>query len=240
MRLITLNLWGGKRYDDIVEFLQREKEDTDIFCFQEVFDSDREEGKGFVPNLYNRLKSILDDFNSYYVATEHGVDFDDVVDYELSVGNAIFVKNDVLTHDNVQIYDGGNNIQDWSRKAHAIELEDSIICNVHGAWLNNKKRAHPKRREQSKRINTFLDQWNKPAVVCGDFNMLPDIPSMDILEEGRVNWIKEKNITDTRTSYFHYGIRYADYVLTSPSLDVKSFEVMPDEVSDHAPLLLVV
>ena len=51
MKIITLNLWGGKIYDKLIEFL-KSKQDVDIFCFQEVFDSqEKEEARGHRANL---------------------------------------------------------------------------------------------------------------------------------------------------------------------------------------------
>ena len=36
MQLLTLNIWGGKRYDTLLDWLCAQRE-TDIVCLQEVF-----------------------------------------------------------------------------------------------------------------------------------------------------------------------------------------------------------
>lgn len=36
MKLISLNIWGGKLWNDLVILLEYHAADTDIFCFQEV------------------------------------------------------------------------------------------------------------------------------------------------------------------------------------------------------------
>ncbi|HSE34638.1 MAG TPA: endonuclease/exonuclease/phosphatase family protein, partial [Candidatus Paceibacterota bacterium] len=76
-----------------------------------------------------------------------------------------------------------------------------------------------------------------------DFNILPDTESMSILENGMRNLVKEFGVESTRTPlYRHYSNpeepNYADYVLVSPDVRVTRFEVLPDVVSDHSPLLL--
>ena len=50
------------------------------------------------------------------------------------------------------------------------------------------------------------------------------------------NLIKEYGITSTRTSLYPKEGKFADYVFTSKGVDVETFKVLPDEVSDHAPL----
>ena len=55
---------------------------------------------------------------------------------------------------------------------------------------------------------------------------------------GMRNLIKEYNITSTRTSFYKKPVRFADFVFVSKDIKVNDFKVLPDEVSDHAPLFL--
>jgi endonuclease/exonuclease/phosphatase family metal-dependent hydrolase len=55
---------------------------------------------------------------------------------------------------------------------------------------------------------------------------------------GCIDLIKKYGITSTRTSLYLKPIKFADYVFVSKGIDVIDFKVLPDEVSDHAPLLL--
>jgi endonuclease/exonuclease/phosphatase family metal-dependent hydrolase len=78
-----------------------------------------------------------------------------------------------------------------------------------------------------------------PYVLCGDFNLLPESESLLMLEQyGLRNLIREFGITSTRTSLYPKEGRFADYAFISEGIQLKSFEVLPDEVSDHAPLLI--
>lgn len=54
------------------------------------------------------------------------------------------------------------------------------------------------------------------------------------------NLIREYGITSTRTSFYQKPEKHADYVFVSEGISVKAFTVLPDEVSDHAPLLLAI
>ena len=91
---------------------------------------------------------------------------------------------------------------------------------------------------QSQRIKKFMQAINSPKILCGDFNLRPDIESMKILEEEMNNLIKIFNITTTRTNLYTKQERFADYILTSPEIIINKFAVLKDEVSDHAPLLI--
>ena len=48
----------------------------------------------------------------------------------------------------------------------------------------------------------------------------------------------ESGVTSTRTRLYARPEKLADYVLVSDGVAVRDFRVLPDEVSDHAPLML--
>lgn len=37
MKVISLNLWGGRIYEPLARFLKEHKDSTDFFCFQEMY-----------------------------------------------------------------------------------------------------------------------------------------------------------------------------------------------------------
>jgi len=86
---------------------------------------------------------------------------------------------------------------------------------------------------------TFISGIKNDIVLAGDFNLLPDAESAKIIENaGLRNLIKEYGITSTRTSFYKKPEKYADYIFVSSGVKVKKFEVMPEEVLDHAALFL--
>ena len=114
------------------------------------------------------------------------------------------------------------------------------IINFHGLWIGGAgKKDVPERLEQSEKIVAFIRERSEPLVFCGDFNLLPDTESLIRIEQtGLRNLIKEYGITSTRTAHYTKPDKYADYVLVSGGVAVKDFKVLPDEISDHAPLYL--
>ncbi len=43
---------------------------------------------------------------------------------------------------------------------------------------------------------------NLPTILCGDFNLMPDTKSIEILETGMQNLVKNYNVTSTRSSFY--------------------------------------
>lgn len=239
MKLISLNLWGGRIKEPLFEFLAS-NQDVDIFCFQEIYNKAQHKMANDnlepVLNLYSELQILLPNHKSF---------FRPVIRNEYGIGT--FVKSDieVLEEDEIKIFEnlnypgmGGNhsrNLQ-W---LHCVDGDTKFsIINVHGLWNGLGKFDSPDRLEQSKRIKDFISRTFTPKILCGDFNLRPDTESLCMLETGMDNLIKKNNITSTRSNLYTKEEKFADYVFVSSEIKVNNFEVLPDEVSDHLALKL--
>lgn len=254
MKLITLNTWGSRLGEPLFEFFEKYHTETDIFCLQEVWASRKNKSerlaKGQVVNQLQRTAKILSDFVPVFCPFETNVNNYDGSDPEdTSFGVAVFVRSNIeLTGANecfvfrdrntmvgTDAATLGRNIQHVGLK---INNTDINIFNFHGLWNGNGKSDTPERIEQSKKVKEFMDKFSGPKILAGDFNLLPDTKSHAILKENMVDLVEKYKVTNTRSSYYEKQIRYADYILVSPDVDVKKFEVLPDEVSDHLALSL--
>ena len=112
--------------------------------------------------------------------------------------------------------------------------------NFHGLWNGNGKSDTEDRINQSKKIIEFVKTIKGDFALLGDFNLSPDTESLQMIgrELGCRELIKEYGITSTRTSLYTKPNKFADYVFVSNGIDVIDFKVLPDEISDHTPLLL--
>jgi len=244
MRLITLNIWGGMIYDPLINFLKERAKNVDIFCFQEVFNNppgvpSRVQTKKIpILNIYSDLKELLPEFNDHIHPTQEG---------EESL--AMFIKNtlpiDIVGE--IFVYRWKNAMEGNDASTYGINIEyfqthqgdkKYTVCNLHGHWTPQYKGDNPARIEQSKNIKKFLDEIDGKKILCGDFNVAPETKSMDILEGSMKNLIKENGVTSTRSHYYPGEIKFADYILVSPDIQVKEFKVLQDVVSDHLPLYL--
>lgn len=71
MKLVCLNIWGGKLQKELFRFIENESRDTDIFCFQEVFenaqDSMSAQSLGDIDtSCFSNISNILSEFTGYY------------------------------------------------------------------------------------------------------------------------------------------------------------------------------
>lgn len=255
MKLICLNAWGGKIYQPFMDFIKKHSQDTDIFCFQEVFNTNTnlKESFGFRLNLLEEISRILPKHQSYfapcvdnYIAGAFQPNF---TDFNLSWGLVLFINNQIKIDKSGDffVYRGRNdfdpnNLDTLPRNTQYISFENNggrfTICNLHGIWLKEGKNDTPSRVEQSKKILSFFNQQKGGKILVGDFNLNLNTKSIGLLEESLINLIRENNIQTTRNKFFPGEDKFADYTFVSPNVNVLDFQVPNIEVSDHLPMIL--
>lgn len=247
MKLITLNTWAGRAKEPFENFLKAKMAETDIFCFQEIFNDldedtptdiyvNHEEGNR---HILKEVNEILVDFDMYFCPVIESV-----------YGIAIFLKKgfevvgsgEVMLYENPS-YDPNTSENDHSRKMQWIHIKhgrkDVMIMNVHGHWSAEGKSDNANRIEQSKVLVDFIKNSGPvPKILVGDFNLLPDTESVKMIEGHFTNLITKYNIPTTRTSLYTGDDKHADYAFVSDEVLVEGFEALPDVVSDHVPLAL--
>ncbi|MEK9151966.1 MAG: endonuclease/exonuclease/phosphatase family protein [Patescibacteria group bacterium] len=249
MRIITLNTWGGRALHPLMHFFRKRAPETDVFCLQEIFDADqaaleeRHPDEHVRGDLFRKISAELRDFEGSFAS------FDD---NPLRQSLAVFVRrtvpvrtiSDFIVFKPVKPQERGSHVIS-SRKLQTVTVDfggkDLMIANFHGLWNGGPKTDTPERLEQSRRVREVLEKHAGPSLLCGDFNLLPETESVAILDKGMCNLVRDHRVKSTRTPlYRHYENpdepNFADYILTSPDLKVKRFQVLPDIVSDHAPL----
>lgn len=261
MKIVFLNIWGGKVFDPLMEFVKQSASDTDFFCFQEIFDSPeaREVSWGGRANVLAELIGALPDFTAYFAPAVKGFDGDNRVDFELSLGIAIFSRKAVKVNSyNTFIISGAD--WGWPQQATPVCFPHNLQCvgfdrngqgytlvNLHGIAYPGSKLDTPERLAQSRKIVEFLKGEEGEKILGGDFNLMPNVESIQMIERaGMRNLIKEFNISTTRSmfSYARYPETdrqyFSDYVFVSPGVGVNDFRVPQISTSDHLPLVLEV
>jgi endonuclease/exonuclease/phosphatase family metal-dependent hydrolase len=251
MKLISLNTWGGRSLQPLLTFLEREASSIDVFCLQEIFNTDQKEIDKRHPteyvhgDLFGKIGRVLKNFNGHFAYFE---------DNPHRQSLAMFIKRSLLVQEmgDLLVYKPKNPVEHGSRVISSRKLqyakvatpqESHTVINYHGLWDAGPKTDTEDRLAQSQTIKKFLDKTPGPKILGGDFNILPETKSMKILEQGMRNLVKDKKIKSTRTLlYRHYHNpkepNFADYILVSPEIKVIEFKVLPDLVSDHSPLYL--
>ena len=225
MKIIFLNVWGGKRVAELVEFIRDEARDTDIFCFQEATD----EMKRRCQNVLVGYKELSD----YKYITEHD-----------NFPQSIFIK------ENIELLSSGALLTHDEGAGLAIYVEIKIetgslyVCNVHGRSRPVDKLDNPGRLMQSKQLIEFFQDKDAPVVIGGDFNLELHTKSISMFQEhGYQDLIKQFGIDTTRNHFIwdrypDNKLYYSDYIFLNNKIKSKDFHVPKNEVSDHLPLIL--
>lgn len=239
LKLITLNIWGGHVEKPLYDFL-KSAEDIDIFCFQEIYRKApakiSNEERYINLDSFSEIQTLLPNHQGYFRPVVNGI-----------YGIAMFIKKELAVIDEGErIIHANDNYIGVGPTHHRIlqyanimhHNKELTVVNVHGLWNGMGKTDTKERINQSQMIKEFLNSAHEYTILCGDFNLRPDTESLKILESGMNNHIIEHDIKSTRTSFYPGDEKFADYILTSQNIAVNTFKVLPDEVSDHAPIFI--
>lgn len=255
MKLISLNAWGGRLFEPLIELIKQTSPDTDIYCFQEIFStaSKVKENSGCRTNLYQELTNLLKDHQGYFAPVQENYlvgSFEKTfTNFPLSSGQAIFIRKNikVLASGDFFVFGQKNSLDpnirsSVPRTVQFLKLETTIpltVCNLHGIWTKTKDDTQS-RIKQSEMVLDFLKKQSRESIVCGDFNLNPDTESIAMLEEKLKNLIKIYKIPTTRNKFspkFQEN-KFADYIFVSNGIKVKDFQVPNVNISDHLPMIL--
>ena len=239
MKLIQLNIWGGKLQYQIPAFLN--KEQPDIVCMQEVNDLPGPSGALFV--TLDELKEA-GNFQHCFMSPTYSSKY---MNRTTRYGNAIlsrlpFLKTEtVFTYgqykDSFDLTTDDFNVRNFQ---HAqIEYRGQIInvLNHHGYLVRESKLGNHETAHQMQLIAAALNSLTGPIILAGDFNLSPHSESIGLLNKQLRNLSAEYNLNSTYTS-FNKHIEVCDYIFVSDSIKVKAFHASDEVVSDHKALVL--
>ncbi len=235
MKILYLNINHGAQEKELFDYLKSKAKVIDIFCLQEA-DED----------VIERLSNEIAGFNVF--RSEKKVLKEKFCAVSFFINNKYkLINRRLLLDDNPRIGIAENYEIDFKKGTLKI-------VNVHGIPQPGDKKDNNERLKQTSDILSGIQKSDLPAIVGGDFNLLPDTNSVMLFEKaGFRNLIKDFDIKTTRSEYawkeafernkktgypFFEKQDFADYVFVSPEISVNSFEVPDAGVSDHLPLIL--
>lgn len=263
MKIISLNTYGGKIFDPLIEFVAANAKDTDIFCFQEVLHTSKEPfiSNGATANLFNEFKKELQNFQAFFAVAQEHFDQTTLVPEEVDAGVATFIDQKITINKTGEFFvcNGSNSFvpNDYGTlpyKLHWVQFlinsKQLTVCNIHGVSEPGNKLDCPERLAQSQKILDFINEQSGEKIIVGDFNLLPNTKSITMFEKaGFRNLIKEFSVQTTRGGLMrklfpHYGTgpngwqEFADYAFVSSGIKSVKFSVPDVPISDHLPLIL--
>ncbi len=259
LQIYSQNIWGGQVFGPLCKQLLQFRDQTHLFCFQEVLASSEvtQPYTSIRTNLFAELQHLLPDYEPLFCNLQSNFDPDGELTAAVNFGQAIFVHRSLELQSYFKrfIFRSENA---WSaavdeplgwRLGRAIQViavrqdqDTYVIGNVHGLWHASGKGDVPARFEQSRRlVGAMAAAPADKKVIVGDFNALPTNQSLRLIEHaGYRNLVNEHGIMDTRTVFYEKAPRFADYAFVSSAVEVERFSVNQMPVSDHAALILAV
>lgn len=243
MKIVSLNTWGGRVGDPFDRFIQREARDTDVFCFQEIYDGATPDvliSSDERPDLYGELLDMLPGFSGRFFAQGPGVGIATFVRESIPVSDV--AETHILTRVDVDHLRTADGAEYYARPLQIVHLGEPAIaiCNFHGV-PGDEKRDTPLREVQTERLLKALGSI-RPRVLVGDFNLAPDTRAIALLASSMRDLVRTSGATTTRSSLYDKRGRmpYADYAFVTPDVHVERFSVLADKISDHLPLSLTI
>ncbi|WP_147104770.1 endonuclease/exonuclease/phosphatase family protein [Tateyamaria sp. syn59] len=267
MNIVSLNAWGGKVWEALAPWGAALS--PDVLCLQEVTRApvpspdwlryvDPYRDLAQRADLFCDISALLPHHQALFAPATRGTLTDDAgaaVPSEHGLG--MWVRRDLAVTQVAQDFIHGTYRSDgWGEEpvprtmqvARIAEPETGrhvCVGHFHGLRDPAGKGDTPARAAQTERaISLFRQVWDgqAPAVLAGDFNLLPGSAAFRRFKEvGLHDLIAHHGITDTRTALYEKPQRFADYMLVSDDLLTARFDVPGQPVvSDHRPLILEV
>jgi len=247
-KFVCLNLWfGGKLFDNVVDFLNREK--PDVLALQEVYDGKDPK----YPKNYRTIEEFLKKFEYQYFAFAPAF-----LDHQpngiiAECGNAVFSKYPIISS-NVTFFDipfdadfskekMKGDFSQTPRNLQHVQLnvgkKTVNVFNTQGIWGFDGE-DNPRRLEMGRIIReNYLGKEN--IILCGDFNTLERTKTMSAFETELKNVFKGEleRTFNMRHKPEDSGFVSAvvDMVYVSPNINVTNHYSVDDDVTDHVPLI---
>lgn len=239
MRLLQLNAWSirlATRVEDMVK-----KETPDIITLQEVFDSKSDMG------LFPGLSEVADKlrYHHQYFSPVYGLqmmgrlaEFGNatISNLEFSDEHTEFTN---LNYKNNFMFDNDDyNVRNFQHVVvHDQDGRPVHIINHHGYHVPGHKKGNEFTMKACQQILDFTDSLDGAIIIAGDFNLEPDIQSLEILNRKFRNLTKEYKLASTRTDLTHKS-EPCDYIFVNDKVQVNEFYASEVVASDHQGLVL--
>lgn len=238
MKLLQLNIWGGRIENKLLE--QLSSFDADIICLQEAVSLD---GTAMFNTTTEEISKELN-LNHTYFSPVYSFTYSGRVG---SFGNAIlskaphtsqhtlFTRLDHKVNFNFDTDD--YNVRNLQHCTIEVGNKTVHILNHHGHHVHQHKNGDPETLRQCELINNYASTLVGPIILSGDFNLAPDSESINIFDTRFINLSKKHELTTTRTILTD-KTEVCDYIFVSKDVQVNSFYASDELMSDHVALVL--
>jgi endonuclease/exonuclease/phosphatase family metal-dependent hydrolase len=254
VRLFDLYNWSHNKRnrDEMYDLLLTEA--PDIFCAQEFYRSDNKK-------FFDTRDTLLRNFHwtgvhDHYVQhTKNGQHFGiaifsskPIVDKGLvpfpgDENNSCIWADIKMLDDTVRIYSAHLASIHFGRADYQFvhDLDDGVATDSlrtgGGRIIARLKDAFIRRADQVERILDHMRACPHPVVFCSDMNDTPMSYAYHHLDGDLVDAFEESGRGFGHTYIGDFPSFRIDHIMHSPSLEASGFKTLPDELSDHRPIM---
>lgn len=240
MKIIQLNIWGGKLGRQIIDFLSEEK--PDFVCMQEVNDLKGRSGYKFFATLDEIKKGggfpeafMSASYSSRYMERE--LEYGNAVlsQFPAAAAKTIFTRGEYKHSFDVTKDDG--NIRNLQLVTIELDGGSLNILNHHGHHVPDSKAGNDETVRQMRFVAGVIEELEGPVIMCGDFNLAPDSESIALIDAKLTNLPVKHGLKNTYNQFGSVS-NVCDYIFVNDLVKVRRFEMSDALVSDHNALIL--
>lgn len=249
MKIIQLNAWLGRLSGPVARFIS--EQNADVVCIQEAYIPNKD-AIAAIADQYNFLDELVRVGNYKYQSFAKNWAMP-VAGAEIIEGNVILSRYPITSEHTEHTF-GKYHVRNSSADCIAntriwqscsVQANNGIftVANYQGYLSGIDPMGDGTTLETIKKVIKFIDSLPRPLIVCGDFNVSPSSDSMKLLSSKLRNLTLENNINTTLSKVHRAPLKdresvACDYILVSDDINVKSFVVSEEVVSDHKALIL--
>jgi endonuclease/exonuclease/phosphatase family metal-dependent hydrolase len=118
-----------------------------------------------------------------------------------------------------------------------IKEQDNETLSASKSLLRKMKLAFSRRGIQANMVSDEIDKSPYPSIICGDFNDVPNSYTYFKIKGDRQDAFLKKGFAIGRSFIALAPTLRIDYILADPPFEVKQFDMIDEDLSDHIMLV---
>ena len=242
LKLLQLNLWMGRVLPQVLRTIEREQ--PDIVCLQEVFNADRtvifpEPMLNGVDDIKQLLGYKYSYFSPVFSIQVNGntVDFGNAIisRFPLLATKTIFTHGSYVPLDSPARLDNSRNLQ--LARVEYLPGKTFNLVNHHAHWEKTPAGSDTS-VEKMQLVKAAIGQLDGPVILAGDLNVDPGTATLKIFDGSLEDLTASYTIQSTLSLLGKVNNVACDHIFVDSTIQVQSFRVLDDVISDHKALLL--
>jgi endonuclease/exonuclease/phosphatase family metal-dependent hydrolase len=239
LKLIQLNIWGGRLQHQLADFLIDEQ--PDFICLQEAISFNQEDAAVFltIENIQknNNLKytAIAPVFS--FVLIKCVARFSNCIISSFPIRKSETIFTHLEHQENFDFNEHNSNVRNFIHAVIDVNGQTYNLLTHHGYHIPDHKNGDAETLRQMKQLGEYIGQLNGPVILTGDFNLAPHSESLEVINSRLTNLSLAHHLKTTRTSLTH-KTEVCDYVFVNDDIKVNKFYASDKIVSDHKALVL--